>query len=242
MDITVTTNAGSLAEMFSNVFRDQVPFATAQALTTLAFMGRSATQSELAASMQLRNRYSAGGVQVNRAEKSDWPDQKAEVGIDKGRSYLIDHVTGGKREGGTHGRAILEDESLRGGSGRIAKSKRPGAMIKRARGGRRKGSRNGDQATPLPFIISTSSKWSNEVLVRRQGPERYPLQILYAFKKGVTIKREFEMDVAVAAAVQGNYSQVLGKALARAIATARTKGQGATTLGGWREGIIDRGR
>ena len=240
MEITVTSNAEALATVMGGLVRDQLPFASAQALTTLAFMGQRESKSELIESLTLRNRYSASGVQVNRAEKGDWPNQRAEVGIEQGRSYLIDHVTSGKRQGGTYGRAILEDESLRGSSGRIARKNRPGAMIKRARGGRRKGSKNGDQATPLPFIISTSSKWNNEVLVRRTGPERYPLQILYAFKRGVEIKREFEMDLAVRLAVQGNYTQVLGKALAKAIASAKTKAErSASSSAG---NIIDGGR
>jgi hypothetical protein len=229
MEVTITSNAKALALVMGGLARDQLPFASAQALTTLAFMGQRETKSELIESLTTRNRYSATGIQVNRAEKGDWPNQTAEVGIEKGRSYLIDHVTAGKRQGGTYGRAILEDESLRGSSGRIARKNRPGAMIKRARGGRRKGSKNGDQATPLPFIIQTTSKWNNEVLVRRQGPERYPLQILYAFKRGVAIKREFEMDVAVQLAVKGNYSQVLGKALAKAIASAKSKHERRTS-------------
>lgn len=230
MDITVSTDAGSLAQMLGRVFPQELPWATAQALTTLAFMGRTASIGELSDSLTLRNRFSANGIQVNRAEKSDWPSQKAEVGIEARRSYLIDHVLAGNRQGGTHGRAILEAERLRNARGKVSKRDRPGTMIGRmGKSGGKKGARKGVQNKPLPFLIH-SSKWGNEVLVKRTGPERYPLEILYAFKRGVSIKREFEMDHAVERKVAGNYSQVLGKELARAIDKTRSKASRSSSM------------
>lgn len=239
----MNSNAEALVRIFGEIARDQLPFASAQALTTMAFEGRKAAQAELAQSLVLRNRFSTTGIQVNRAEKADWPNQKAEVGVEARRSYLIDHVLGGKRQGGAHGRAILEEERLRGPTGRIARKDRPGALLKLARrkirGGRPKGAKNGQRSTPLPFVLY-SSRWGNEVLARRTGPGRYPLQIIYAFKRGVSIKREFEMDVAVQLAIQGTYSRALGKALERAIATAKSKAERSASMSAG--AVIDSGR
>lgn len=240
MEIRVTTTGGSLADMFGKAFPSELPWATAQALTTLAFMGRTASQSELADSLTLRNRFSANGIQVERAEKADWPEQEAKVGIEQRRSYLVDHILSGKRQGGNYGRAILEAEQLRSPSGRIPKRQRPGTMIGRmGKSGGKVGARKGVQNTPLPFLIF-SSKWNNEVLVKRQGPERYPLEIIYAFKKGVSIKREFEMDLAVERKVQASYSSVLGRELERAIGKA--KGRAERRGSGSRGTVIDSGR
>lgn len=228
MHIEISTNATDLARALGQLKAREIPWASAKALTELAFDGMRAAKSELAASMDLRNRFSAGGIQVNRAEKRDWPELKAEVGIERRRSYLIDHVTGGTRHGGRNGRAILEEEGFRGSSGRIAKSKRPGPLIARGqrkgRVGRKPGSKNGTHSTPLPFLIF-SSKWGNEVLVQRTGHERYPLQILYAFKRTVSIKPEFDMAGSVFENVQGRYSQVFGRELGKAIAQAKSRAE-----------------
>lgn len=246
MDVTIdTSHARLLAAVMGGIARDQVPFASAQALTTLAFQAQRDEKSELARSLELRNRFSQSGIQVNPAEKSDWPHQYAEVGIEPRRSYLVDHVTGGKRQGGSHGRAILEQESLRSGSGQVPGAKRPAAMIAQAMRAKRQaelnatfGGRRGKDKR-LPFLFY-SRKWGNEVIARRTGEDRYPLQIIYAFRKGVSIKREFEMDVVAARAVEGGFYAAYSKALSRAIASAKTKAERQSSMSAGVE--IDSGR
>lgn len=241
--IEVLSNAEAVADILGEVAREQIPYATAKALNDLAFDGMRAAKSELAQSMTLRNRFSQSGIQVNKADKHDWPNVQAEVGIEERRSYLIDHVTGGQREGGRHGRAILADTTLRNPRGRVPKRNRPGALIarsgKRRASGRRPGARDGQHSPALPFMIY-SRRWGNEVLVRRLGTSRYPLEILYAFRKHVAIRREFEMDLAVQRQVQANYNRAFGKALQRALRTAKPRDERAASRS--RGGIIERGR
>ena len=240
MATIITTNAHEAAAWVQEKHRSQIPFATALALTSVAFQGQRRAKLELATAMQLRNRFSASGIQVNPAEKGPLATMQAEVGIEQRRSYLIDHVTGGKREGGRNGRAILEEETLRGGNGRIARAKRPGALIAAAKRAKAKArARGAGQAKPLPFLLF-SSRWGNEVLAQREGKGRYPLRILYAFRQGVTIRREFHMDIAVQQAVGASYYQAFEKAMRRAIATGKTKAErSASTSRGAR---IDSGR
>jgi hypothetical protein len=241
--ISVQTDAYLIASQFGAMAADQIPFASAQALTTLAFDAQRVEKSELARSLTLRNKFSQGGIQVNRAEKNDWPNQSAEVGIEEKRSYLIDHVTGGTRQGGSHGRAILADESMRNGRGRVPKALRPRAQLKWAnknpKGGRPKGAKTGQHSTPLPFLLH-SSKWGNEVLAKRMGAERYPLLIIYAFKKGVSIKPEFDMVGIAERSVQGGYYAAYTKALKRAIASGKSKGDRKSSTS--RDQRIDTGR
>ncbi len=226
--VQISSNATALAQALGDFSASQVPFATAQALNTLAFQVQRVEKSEMARAMQLRNRFSQSGVQVNKAEKGDWPVIYSEVGIEERRSYLVDHITGGKRQGGTHGRAILEQESLRTGSGKVPGSKRPGAMIARIKRAKRQaelnrafqGRRKGRDKN-LPFIFR-ARKWGNEVIAQRTGSDRYPLRIVYAFKRGVTIKREFEMDVIAEQEVRQGYYQAFDKALRRAIASGKS--------------------
>ena len=228
--VEISTNASALAFVLGDVYGDQIPFATARALTDVAFRTQRAEKSELAEALQLRNRFSQSGIQVNPAERSDWPVVYAEVGIEERRSYLLDHITGGKRQGGSHGRAIIEDESMRSPAGRVPRGKRPAALIAKAKRAKRQGELNrtfggrGGKDKRMPFLFY-SRKWGNEVLAQRMGQDRYPLRIIYAFKRGVTIKREFEMDVIARREVGAHYYQAFDKALRRAIATGKSRGE-----------------
>jgi len=229
--VQISSNASALAHALGDFTGKQIPFATASALTTLAFQVQRAEKTEMARAMELRNKFSQSGVQVNKADKGDWPTVYAEVGIEEKRSYLIDHITGGKRQGGTHGRAILEQENLRSGSGRVPAGKRPAAMIARIKRAQRQGELNRSFGAKgqrkdkrLPFIFQ-ARKWGNEVIAQRTGEERYPLRIVYAFKRGVTIKREFEMDLIAQREVDQGYYQAFDKALRRAIASAKSKSE-----------------
>lgn len=226
--ISVSSNAAQLAHALGDVYGKEIPFATARALTDVAFGVQRVEKSEMAQAMKLRNKFSQSGVQVNAAERSDWPAIHAEVGIEQKRSYLIDHVTSGTRQGGKHGRAILEQEGLRSGSGRVPAGKRPAALIaaaKRAKqqGDLRKafGGRAGKDKR-LPFLFY-SAKWGNEVLAQRTGDERYPLRIIYAFKRGVSIKREYPFDVIAQREVGRSYYAAFDKRLRQAIASGKSR-------------------
>lgn len=227
--IEIKTNARLLSAVLGEVAEEQIPYATAKALNDVAFATMRAEKGEMARVFELRNRFSQAGVQVNKADQADWPAMYAEVGIEERRSYLIDHVLGGKREGGRHGRAILEAEEMRSKSGRVPGGKRPGALIERAMRAKRQaelnsafGARSRKKDKRLPFLIY-SRKWGNEVLVRRKGADRYPLEIVYAFKRGVSIKRTFEMELVAQREVGASYYQAFNRALARAIATGKSR-------------------
>lgn len=228
--LDIRTNARSLAHALGDIAGEQIPYATAKALTDVAFMAQRQEKTEMARSMNLRNRFSQSGIQVNPAEKSDWPVTYAEVGIEAKRSYLVDHVTGGKRQGGQHGRAILEQDGMRSKGGRVPAGKRPAALIAKARRAKQQadlartfGGRKG-RDKHLPFLFY-SAKWGNEVLAQRTGDDRYPLRIIYAFRKGVTIKREFDMPRVAAKAVDAHYYQAFDKQLRKAIASAKSKAE-----------------
>jgi hypothetical protein len=242
--VTIETNGQLLARVLGDVQGEQIPYATAKALTEVAFGGQRAAKSEMAHSLKLRNRFSQSGIQVEKADKADWPVVFAQVGVEQRRSYLIDHIEGGKRQGGTHGRAILEQDSLRSATGKVPMGKRPAALIAKARQAKRRA--DAAQAFTgkrpdkrLPFLFH-SSKWGNEVLAQRTGSERYPLKIVYAFKRGVTIRREFEMDLAVERLVGASYYQAFERALRRAIATGKSASERAASRSRGTE--VDTGR
>ena len=222
MDIAITSNAKALAHAMGDFSGKQIPFATARALTDVAFMAQRKEKGDLGKHLHLRNRFSAGGIQVNPAEKGDWPHAYAEVGIDEKRSYLVDHVLGGKREGGTHGRAILEDESLRSGSGRVPAGKRPKALIERARRAARQAQLTGAfggkaKAKVGGIVVIDSAKWGGELVLQRMAAGKDGLKLLYAFRKGVTIKREVPFEQTAEQVVAREYRGAFYRRLEQAI-------------------------
>lgn len=208
--ITVSSDASQLAKQFGRVFAMEIPFAVALALTDLAFMGQKAAKAELAQSFTLRNRYSAGGIQVNRAEKLDWPHAQSEVGIDERRSYLIDHVLGKRRKPQRGPFKAVPDEDVvkRGSSGKVPAAMRPKALIKRinAKGNRSK--------TPVRYVLSYQGK--GEALMRFTQGSSEP-ELVYWFTRSAWIKKRFNMPDSVQRAVAGQYDSALIRAFERSI-------------------------
>jgi hypothetical protein len=97
MQIQVTSNAPALAAAFQRLAADQLPFATAVALTRVAQDARDKERKQLDATFKVRSRRRIEqGIQVNRAEKRDWPRPRAEVGLRD--EFMARHVTGGDKE------------------------------------------------------------------------------------------------------------------------------------------------
>lgn len=222
LNITVATNHDAMMAALSETARKQVPFASALALTTTAAEAMKAVRDEAEDTFTLRNRYTLRGIQTNRAEKRDWPNQKAEVGIEKGRDYLIDHALGGKRRGHiTHGRAIpVNVRRLK--SGKISKPQRPGRLL--AKKGRKQ-----------PFVIQGKhTRNGRDLIAVRTTARRYPVKILYAFQKGVNIRKEFMFEQEAEKRVGKVYNREFGRALAKAIATGKAKKANGTRGGGFK--------
>ena len=211
IQVEVKSNATQLGKALGAVGKKQIPYAIAATLNDLAFDSMREAKSELAESMDLKNKFSQSGIQINKADKKDWPKARAEVGIEERRSYLVDHVTGAKRTGNaTHGVAVLQDTTLRSKTGRVPKGKKPGAMLKTGR--RMKGGSK-------PFIIKKSD--GQELIAMRTGKQRYPLQILYAFNRSVKIDKEFAMDEIIRSEVAAGYDRAFNKRMKQALATAK---------------------
>ena len=94
--IYVHTNARAIGEAFQKLAVDQLPFATAVALTRVAQDARDTTRGLLHKTFTLRApRRVKAGISINRAEKKDWPNCFAEVGIKD--EFMAKHVLGGKK-------------------------------------------------------------------------------------------------------------------------------------------------
>lgn len=209
MELQIISTAPRTIRFLTDSIDRQIPYATAQALNDVAFSAQRKIKLEMTRVFELRNKFSQGGIQINKATKADWPNIKAEIGVEEKRTYLIDHILGGKRQGGSHGRAILDAKELRNGRGRVPANNRPRALL----------NRKGSNST---FLI-TSRKWGGELLAKRVGEGPRDIRILYAFRKDVTIKREFEMDTIAARSIQADYNRAFERRLTQALATAKPK-------------------
>lgn len=121
----VTTNAKGLQRALQVVFRAQIPFATAWALTAVAGDARDYTRRRLDSHFTIRNPRTRRGITINPALKSQWPRPFAEVGTRD--PWMPQHVTGGLKqpERGAKGVAVPTRIVTRTGSGAVKPSQKP---------------------------------------------------------------------------------------------------------------------
>ena len=236
--IEVEINAIEVAAGLGNVADKQIPFAMAATLTELAATAKKAEEKEMNRVFTLRNTFSNRGIQINRAEKKAWPHLYSEVGIEKAREYLIDHIVGAKREGNpTHGRAVLQagfESEARTRSGKVKASKKPSRLVaiankkrKARKGKRRKAFTPKHRVPSKPFIINASGYrrgQGNDLIVRRvEEDRRGELEILFAFEMDVDIKKEYDFESVARRSVNSHYDRVFGQWMAKAVGSYRER-------------------
>lgn len=220
--LTVNDNSDDIAQAMGEIASQQVPYAAALALTRTAQDVQAKLRSTMGEFFELKNKFSQSGVQINRAEKRDWPLASSEVGVDERREYLIDHALGNSKRTGSNGSRVAipdtantwpsKSENVKlTSSGRVPKSKRVGTLKRKKTGKRR------------PFVIRGKS--GNEVLAIREGKGRYPLKILYAFRRDVQIPKTWAFEKIAQGEAQAVYDKRFNEALAKAIDTAKDKAE-----------------
>lgn len=181
--VEVDTNAGALADAFAKLAHDQLPFATAVALTRVAQDARDKERLQLGRTFTLRNRRRVEmGIQINRAEKKDWPRCKAEVGLRD--DFMAKHVTGGEKapKPGKRHVAIPTRIVKRGPSGGVILREKPSA-IRRRPGGfvtDEKGTPTGNESKPGAGLIRerVDARLEARQQVEGFGPKRKVLSRL----------------------------------------------------------------
>lgn len=117
----------------NSLVRDQIPYATVQALTSVAYDARDRVRQELPRRFTIRNRGLLKGVQVERASKRDWPRIRAVVGL---RDALwVPHESGASlHPSRSTYHAIPTRRVKRNRGGTVRKSQQPREIIDRGRG------------------------------------------------------------------------------------------------------------
>ena len=139
---------------FNEAMRDQLPFATAVALTRTAAQAKDEVIKELPRHFIIRNQFTKRGIMSERAEKRDWPHSKATVGsISK---YMVVQESGGSKS--PTGKAFSIPKGIRASDQRLVpRSKWPGKILPSeaslSGGGRTRGAKSGSRNKPKPFLL-----------------------------------------------------------------------------------------
>jgi hypothetical protein len=91
--VLVQTNAAEVGRAIRNLAKDQIPFATAVALTRVAQDAREEVVSKMPEHFTVRSKRVLAGVKIDPARKADWPRCFSRVGtLDQ---FMALQVTGG---------------------------------------------------------------------------------------------------------------------------------------------------
>jgi len=181
--------------------RRQIPYAVARALTDTAFDARASIQQKMPSVFTIRRQWVIRGVRVDRATKSTAKHGFLEAAV----KHLDEHMAKQER-GGTvqrRSRAIaIPGAKLRKSKRRsIPKSRKPAALLRNPR------YFVGDDQTGRPIIY------------QRVGRKR--LRPMYLLRNTAKYRPIYGFEATVRKVTNRRFRGNFGRALARAIATAR---------------------
>ncbi len=108
--------------------KDQMPYAVAQTLTSVAFLAQARLRRQLPRRFRLRSTWTSKGIKVKKARKRDWPATYAMVGTRD--EYMVQQETGGiRRARNGKYRAIPARSLRRKASGAVHGAQRPRKLI-----------------------------------------------------------------------------------------------------------------
>lgn len=204
IEINISRELKKLNRTLGEIKAKQLPHATAKALNQLALESRPIIQDEFEKNLDVKKKSMLRrAIQVEFANKIDFPYAQSVVGVIDTFSFLADHVEGMQRKAmNTHGKAIPQAIN-RSSNGSVPKSQRPGVLL------RRKG------------VFTIVANNGREIIAKKDDSEKSGMKILYTFSPSVTIKKTVEFESNVTRFVDSKFDKILGEQLARAIKSAK---------------------
>lgn len=198
LELTIDAPIPEISAWLTDVHRRQLPFATSLALNWTLGDARDQLIDELPRRFTLRNTFLERGIRLRNASKRRL----------EGRVYTVDDILRVQIEGGVktgHGHAIALPRGVRrNAKGIIRRANRPRSL-------RRK---------PRHFVQKI--RGGDRGIYRRRTKKRYPIEFLWRLHEGsVRIDSRFDFVGIVRRTVRRRWPRNFGRALARAIATAR---------------------
>lgn len=182
--------------------KDQLPFATALALTRTAQKAQEVVRAELPSRFTIRNAWVQKGITIQRAEK-----QTLEAIISSRDDFMVLQEKGGTKT--PQGSSLAIPADARNKRGIVPTANRPEAL----------------RAKPGVFrakIGSVDGLWQRlrGHKGKRKRGER-TLKLLFVFKPSVPVPARFGFEETVRKVVNANFAEQFRIAFARAVATAR---------------------
>lgn len=180
--VVVEHNLGDFHRWLDRITDNQLPFATALALTRTAQSVQDVARQRLDQVFTIRNNWVSKGIQVEAANKRDgFYRMAAKVGsVDK---FMVAQELGGEKRPRS-GRAVSVPLDIRRSKKDVTRpSKWPGKLLK-GKGGKRK-----------YFVreLASGEFKGRMAVLRRVGRDAYPLQVLYLFEPEVEIKPRWQL-------------------------------------------------
>lgn len=204
MQISVKSNLNTFEKMINAFGRNQVPFATANALTTTAFdVRKQIVEKTYPDSFTVRNKRFAS--QMFRVEKANKRNLTAAVFDRLGRDYMVKQAEGGvKRPRGNH-IAIPSRQIKRTASGKVPRGKQPRNLL----GGK---------------AYRTKLRSGQDVIAQQvgRGAARRQ-QVLYLLEKTAHIPKRFPFYEDATTTTRRVFDRNFKKSFVKALRTARFK-------------------
>jgi hypothetical protein len=203
--IKVTVDLRGFENWARKAIEKQVPFATAKALTKLAVLSRDEVRDDLPEHFRIRSGWVARGIQAVPANKRDWPNPFAVVGV---RDQFMElQETGGEKRaerstGGPGRVAVPARAVVRTSSGRIPKRLKPRTIL------------------DTKYAFKKEDGVDGEILLKapRLAGQVQPLKLLYFLKPQTHLHARFMFRRTVATTFRSIWAEYFTEALQQALA------------------------
>ncbi len=199
----------------SKFVKKQIPFAASLAVNRVAEIAKQDLRKSLRKDFVIRTKWVEKGIQRTRATK-----RKPESTVGSRDEFMALHVTGGtKRKGAVDGGRSRKEGPGPGRSMGVPASPGPARKSKTGRTLPSKWpDKFGQRGKRKPFIIKIRGKVA---LARRKGKKRFPLQMIYFFKKSVKIDKRWDFLKIVELSLTRNWASEAVRALEDALKSAK---------------------
>lgn len=206
MTMNMESNLSAFTKAMDVFGKDQLPFATAGALTATAFIVRNTVvHDEYPRAFNVRNKGLAG--RAFRVEKAKKKRLRARVYDSLKKDFLSMQESGGTKRPSGNTIAVPTDNIRLTGRG-VNKGRRPRALLSGGKKAFRQKSRSGQ-----------------DVIMERRTKKRYPLRVLYVMEPDVKIQPRFAFYTVAKQSAQGAFNKKLPEFLAKARKSAFSKSQ-----------------
>jgi hypothetical protein len=226
--VQVSVDYNESFKALKSLEKQQYPFAYAQTLTQVAYLGQLAVRTRMRWLYNLHTDYLPKGILVEKARKNDIIQygvaQSIVFSSDKSTPYIGLHETGGVKKPKSGRRVInmpsitLERKGYQTRSGSVKPGLRPSSLLKnynRSHSPKKKNRKN-----PQPYIIPERGT-QPAIVARRRSASGVGVELLWLFIKTAKIKPTLKAAEAVSREVNQNFTRLLTRNMTDAINTAK---------------------